>query len=256
MVTIVPAIILRHSDYGEADRIVSFLTAEHGRLRGFAKAARRSRKRFGTALEPFAEVLMHWTTRPGHELVSLREAELVSLHHGLRRDLASLALAGYGCELVELLFADSGPAPELFAMLQAFLRHLDSEGFSTEVRLLLELRLLQLAGYVPHLQHCAACFGALSVGLVGFSAAAGGSLCRACGGERLPLRVDRLTLGSLGRILRTPQTLFAGFHLSPTSLREGLLLLTDALAAHLGRPPKSLAFLQSVLPDLPVGQGR
>ncbi|MDT8442335.1 MAG: DNA repair protein RecO [Desulfuromonadales bacterium] len=256
MISIAPAIVLRHSDYGEADRIVSFLTAEHGRLRGFAKSARRSRKRFGPALQPFAEVLMHWTASPGRELVSLREAELVSLHHGLRRDLASLALAGYGCELVELLFADSGPAPELFALLQAFLRHLDGEGFSTEVRLLLELRLLELAGYVPHLQHCAACFGVLPAGPVGFSAAAGGSLCPACGGEGLPLQVDRLTLGSLGRILRTPRTLFAGFRLSPTSLREGLPLLADALAAHLGRPPKSLAFLQSVVPEQAAAEGR
>ena len=46
------AIILHHTDYGEADRIVTFLTPDHGRLKGFARAARKSRKRFGAALEP------------------------------------------------------------------------------------------------------------------------------------------------------------------------------------------------------------
>src|SRR5210317_1719097 len=98
------AIILHHTDYGEADRIVTFLTPEHGRLKGFARAARKSRKRFGAALEPCAEVQMHWTARGSGNLVSLREAELVDLHSGLRRNLETLTLAGYGCELAEGLF--------------------------------------------------------------------------------------------------------------------------------------------------------
>ena len=98
------AIILHHTDDGEADRIVSFLTPEHGRLKGFARAARKSRKRFGAALEPCAEVLLHWTARGSGDLVSLRDAELVDLHSGLRRDLETLTLAGYGCELAEVLF--------------------------------------------------------------------------------------------------------------------------------------------------------
>ena len=76
------AIILRHIDYGEADRIVTALTPDHGRLKGFARGARHSRKRFGAALEPFAEVRLHWSARPGGELVSVREAELVSHSYG------------------------------------------------------------------------------------------------------------------------------------------------------------------------------
>jgi len=249
MIHAAPAIILRRSDYGEADRIVSFLTAEHGQLKGFARSARNSRRRFGAALEPLAEVGMHWQVRPGRELVDLREAELISLHHGLRRDLPTLTLASYGCELAELLFDESGPAPELFALLQAFLNHLDVEGATVEARLLLELRILELAGYVPHLQHCAACFGPLPEGAVGFSAASNGSLCAACGGGGLRVQVDRLTLGSLGRILRTPLTSFAGFRLSPRSRIEGQIVLAEAITSHLPRPSKSLALLTSLIPD-------
>lgn len=256
MIRISPAIILRHSDYGEADRVVSLLTAEHGRLKGFARAARASRKRFGAALEPFAEVRMHWLARPGRELVSLREAELIDLRQGLRRDLNTLVLASYACELVELLFDESGPAPELFSLLQAFLNHLNSEGCSVEARLLFELRILELAGYVPHLQHCASCFGPIPDGPVGFSAASNGSVCPACGGEQLPIQVDRLTLGSLGRMLRTPLTRFAGFRLSPRSRSEGLTVLTEALVRHLSHPPKSLRFLDALAADQRPEQGR
>lgn len=238
-----PAIVLRHVDYGEADRIVTLLTPDHGRLKGFARGARKSRKRFGPALEPFAEVSLHWAARSGGDLVSVRAADLVDLHLGLRRDLETLALAGYGCELTEALYEEAVGFAEAFGLLRAYLRHLDALGASREAKLLLELRLLALAGIVPHLQHCAECHGALPDGPVGFAAARGGSLCPACGGESAPLKADRRTLGSLGRLLQTPAERFAGIQLSPLTLQEGGALLADALRGHLQRPLKSAAFL-------------
>lgn len=242
------AIILHHTNYGEADRIVTFLTPDHGRLKGFARAARKSRKRFGAALEPFAEVQLHWSARSSGDLVSLRDAELVTLRSGLRRDLETLTLAGYGCELTEVLFDESGAGVEVFQLLQAFLDHLDSEGFSVEARLLMEIRILSLAGYVPHLQHCADCFGPLPSGPVSFSAAANGSLCPACDGGRATLKIDRMTLGTFGRILQTPLTSFVDFRLSPRSRQEGQALLNDALQRHLHRPLKTLKFLNRCSP--------
>lgn len=243
-----PAIILHHTEYGEADRIVTFLTPDHGRVKGFAKAARKSRKRFGAALEPFAEVQIHWVPRSSGELVSLRDAELVKLRAGLRRDLETLTLAGYGCELTEVLFDDSGAGVNVFRLLQAFLDHLDSEGFSIEARLLLEVRMLSISGYMPHLQHCADCSGVLPAGQVSFSAIHNGSLCSECDSGRADFRVDRMTLGTFGRILETPLTRFSGFRLSPQSRQEGQLLLSDALRCYLHRPLKSLVMLNRFSP--------
>jgi DNA repair protein RecO (recombination protein O) len=243
------AIILHHTDYGEADRIVTFLTPEHGRLKGFARAARKSRKRFNASLELCAEVQLHWTKRGSGELVSLRDAELVDLHSGLRRDLETLSLAGYGCELADVLFDESGVGVEVFQLLQAFLNHLDKDGYSIEARLLLEIRMLSVAGYLPHLQHCADCFGPLPNGPVTFSSALDGSLCPDCDTGRATLRIDRMTLGTFGRIMQTPLTRFADFKLSPLSRKEGLLLLSDALRCHLHRPLKSLEFLNRFSPE-------
>ena len=248
------AIILHHTDYGEADRIVTFLTPDHGLLKGFARAARKSRKRFGAALEPFAEVQLHWAARSSGDLISLRDAELVTLRSGLRRDLETLTLAGYGCELTEVLFDESGASVEVFQLLQAFLDHLDSEGYSSEARLLMEIRTLSLAGYVPHLQHCAGCFGPLPSGPVSFSAAADGSLCPACDGGRTTLKIDRMTLGTFGKILKTPLTSFADFRLSPQSRQEGQALLNDALQRHLHRPLKTLKFLNRFSPSETMGK--
>jgi DNA repair protein RecO (recombination protein O) len=242
------AIILQHTDYGEDDRIVTFLTPEHGRLKGFARAARKSRKRFGAALEPFSEVHMHWVKRGSGELVNLRAAELVTLRSGLRRNLETLTLASYGCELTEMLFDESGTGVEVYQLLQAFLDHLDGDGYSAEARLLMEIRMLSVAGYLPHLQHCAACSGPLPDGPVSFSATDDGSLCPNCDGGRTSLKVDRLTLGTFGRILQTPVTRFTDFRLSPRSRREGQALLNDALRLHLHRPLKTLEFLMRFSP--------
>ena len=69
------ALILRTFRYGEADRIVVFLTIDQGKKRGVAKNATNSRKRFGGALEPFTRGTVHYVEREGRELVRLDRIE-------------------------------------------------------------------------------------------------------------------------------------------------------------------------------------
>ncbi len=240
------AIILRHVDYGEADRIVTFFTPDHGLCKGFARAARKSRKRFGPGLESFAKVRMHWSASASGGLLTLREIDLLDLHVGIRSDLDAIALAGYGCELVEEMVGDDPGHPQIYRLLEAFLGELASKGSSASARLLFELRLLDDIGYLPHLLHCSDCFGPLSVDPVAFDPARGGSLCRACAPVLSKLLLSRATLGSLSRILRSPVTTFAEIHLGATTLREGGGVVQAAIQAHLRRPLRALDFLQKI----------
>ena len=147
------------------------------------------------------------------------------------------------CE--ELLGAQHGH-PEAFELLAAFLDHLAAGGAGGAARLLFELRLLAMSGYIPHLLHCSLCNVTLREGNAAFAAVRGGSLCPDCAAGGPALSVACGTLGSLARILQTPPTLFAGFHIGAQTLSEGHALLADALRLHLQRPLKSLAFLQSI----------
>ncbi len=240
------AIILRHIDYGEADRIVTFFTPEHGRCKGFARSARKSRKRFGPGLEPFAKVRMHWSEAASGGLLTLREVDLLDLHVGLRCDLDAIALAGYGCELVEEMVGDDPGHPQVYHLLEAFLGQLATSGGSASARLLFELRLLDDIGYLPHLLHCSECHAGLTADPVAFDPRRGGSLCRGCEPDGSGVLLTRATLGSISKIMRSPVTAFAEINLGATTLKEGSAAIQAAIQAHLTRPLRSLEFMQNI----------
>jgi len=243
------AIVLRHVDYGESDRIVTLLTSDCGILKGFARGARKSRRRFGAALEPFSRISIRWVPPRSGEMVSLREAEILDLHAGLRDDLSPLALAGYGCELAEELLC-GGEGCEPFDLLSSFLAFLSQGGDVSTARLLFELRVLHLAGYIPHFLHCAGCGTDLPPEGIAFDAAAGGSLCPSCSpGTRISVSLG--TLGTLARSLRAPITLFEGFRFGERTLSEGGTVLADSLRGCLRRPLRSLSFLETILSGSP-----
>lgn len=247
------AIILRHFDYGESDRIVTFFAPGYGRLRGFARAARKSRRRFAASLEPFASATLFWSPARSGGLVTLKEAELLDLRVGLRSDLSAIALAGYAGELIEALFAEEEAQDQVYDLLRALLDHLAASGGTPLARLLFELRLLNLSGYIPHLLHCACCFDKLPGPNVSFAAERGGSLCPGCAGGGRAVIVSLLTIGSLSRILGGPLTLFAGIRLSPQTLADGERLMADTLRCHLPKSLRTVGFLDQVMPSSVAG---
>lgn len=237
------ALVLRHVDYAEADRIVSLLTPDYGLQKGFAKAARRSRKRFGAALEPFSQVVVHWRGGRG-QLWSLQEMELLNSRTGLRTDLHRLALASYAVELAEQLLEEGQPHPQIYELICAFLDFLDQGGSTDSARLLLELRLVYLLGYIPHLLHCSECLKIFAEEPVRFDSSRGGSLCVKCAAGS-GIEVGLGTIGSLARTLNVTHRQFAGFQFGQQTLSEGGLILSQVLNGVLPRQLKTLKFLQS-----------
>src|SRR5579872_5491519 len=71
------AVILRTWPIHEADQIVSLFTRDHGKIKGVAKSAARSRRRFGGALEPMTYVRAHYAERPSQELVRLDSFDIL-----------------------------------------------------------------------------------------------------------------------------------------------------------------------------------
>jgi DNA repair protein RecO (recombination protein O) len=235
------AVVLHHTNYGEADIILTLFTAEYGLQKGFARAARKSRKRFGAVLDPFTQAVFQWKTGRG-DLWLLQEADLVNSRFGIRSDFQRLALASYGSELVTLLLEDDEPHLVIYELLCSFLDYLEKGGELRIARLLFELRLIYLLGYMPHLLHCSECLKIFSNESIRFDSVRGGSLCLDCAGPT-GTAVDLRTVGSLARSLKVVHHRFDGFQFGDTTIREAGQILDQVLRQVLPKEPKSLQFL-------------
>jgi len=233
------AFVLSTLDYGDSDRIVSLFSLEHGRIKSFARGARKSRKRFGAALESFARIEAQVRIRDG--LSGIQQADIQNIYPRIRADLAGIAHALYACELVESMTPEGQPLPRLYRLLAAYLDRLETVPAIESDRRFFEINLLNILGYRPSLKSCARCDmpfaenGALLQDN-------GELICRACTTGGRPLAADslRALLGCLGT------GRFGLIVLPPEIGAEAGYLLDKAVAAHAGRRLKSLDFLRQV----------
>jgi DNA repair protein RecO (recombination protein O) len=233
------AFVLSSLDYGDSDRIVSLFSLEHGRVKAFARGARKSRKRFGPALEPFARIDVQARIRDG--LSTLQQADIISIYPAIRADLERIAHALYACELVDAITPEGLPIPRLYRLLAAYLDRLETEAAVEADRRFFEINLLNILGYRPSLESCTRCDSPFD-GAGALLQDGGETACRFCCATGLPL--SSVTLKTLSACLKTGT--FGHIRFSPDALRQASNLLDEAIAAHSGRRLKSLEFLRQV----------
>ena len=151
-------IVLRTQKLGEADRIISVLTRQNGRIRAVAKGVRRTKSRFGARLEPFTHVdLLLYT---GRSLDVITQAETVRPYgEPLAADYPRYTSGTAMLETAERFTpVEKEPLIRQFLLLIGGLRALGEA--EHDPRLVLDaylLRTLAVAGYAPALDECAVC---------------------------------------------------------------------------------------------------
>lgn len=172
-------VVLRTQKLGEADRIVTFLTREHGRVRAVGKGVRRTTSKFGSRLEPFMHVDAQFAR--GRSLDVVTQVETIAPYaQDVCTDYARYTAGTAMLETAERLVEEEfEPATQHYLLLVGALRALSAG--THDATLVLDsflLRSLAIAGYAPTFDDCARC------GRPGphrnFSAAAGGMLCQTC----------------------------------------------------------------------------
>jgi DNA repair protein RecO (recombination protein O) len=200
-------IVLRTYKLGEADRIVSFITDSHGKVRAVAKGVRKTKSRIGARLEPMSHVaLLMYKGRGDLDIVS--QADSIEQFRVIREDLDRLTHAAALIEAVDLLAEEGEPDERLYSMLGGALRSLNSND-SALIVASFYWKLLAHAGYEPMLDACVRCGVDDEDALVGFDPAAGGVTCRTCTiGSRMSTRAYELMQlilgGQLNVALREP----------------------------------------------------
>ncbi len=149
------AVLLRSVDYRDADRILTFFTRDRGRLSAIARGARRSRRRFGGALEPFCVVRLAFSRGRG-DLATLKEATVVRAFPGVLKSLGGMREGGAALDLVRRITREEDVEPRLFdAIIELFEALGDREREPEPTRLTFGVRALSLVGMAPELEVCA-----------------------------------------------------------------------------------------------------
>jgi DNA repair protein RecO (recombination protein O) len=176
----VEAVVLRHADWGEADRILTLYTRERGKVRAIAKGARRIRSRKAGHLEPFTHVTLQLAK--GRDLLIVTQADTLDAHLALGANLVKTGCAAYVVELLDrFTYEDESESPVIFRLLTEGLSRIASELDPWLALRYYEVHLLDQLGFRPHLFECANCGEKIQPVDQFFSPVAGGVLCPKCG---------------------------------------------------------------------------
>lgn len=172
------AIVLKRTDFGEADRLLTLFSRERGKIRAVAKGARKPQSRKTGHVDLFMRTNFFFAE--GRDLAIITQAEMVEAYPALREDLVRTTYAAYVVELLDRFTVEEDRHVNIYNLLADALGWLaTSEDLLLAARFY-ELRLLSLTGFQPQLFRCVACGADIQEQDQFFSAELGGLLCPGC----------------------------------------------------------------------------
>lgn len=170
------ALVLRTYPFHEADLLVTLFTRSEGKVRGVAKSAKRSKRRFGGALEPLTHVMAHWQEKEGQELARLDSFDIVASPLAATVSYARVLALEYVAEVIDQLFPDREPNDSVFRLALSVVGQLQSDAVWMPLTYF-DLWIVRLIGLLPELSHCVKCGAPLNGDHAYFHPMADGLLC-------------------------------------------------------------------------------
>jgi DNA repair protein RecO (recombination protein O) len=243
------AVVLRSLDFGESDKIVSFFTRNFGKIRGMAKSAKKSRKRFGAALEPGTLGLLDFFDKPNFNLKRINSMEITHPLTGIWSNFSNILRTSYLTCLVDEFLPDEHKNIEVFDLLTFFINFFNNIETSEGHLRIFEIRLLKACGLQPNLDVCSVCGAKWDARYaMEFSAARGGIVCANCQGKT----GGTLPLGpGTGQFLRNSLELdlenVSRLHFTPQANRESRQIIGEFIKYQLDRDIRANRVLEQCL---------
>lgn len=246
------AVVLRQHKLGEADRIVTLLTRQHGLVRAVAKGVRRTRSKFGARLEPFAHIDVQ--LYPGRNLDIVTQVQtLDAFATDIVDDYGRYTTACAILETAERLAGEErAPALQLHRLTVSALRAVAEHVRPSELILdAFLLRAMGYAGWAPALEDCARC--SAPGPHRAFHVAAGGAVCVHCrppgAATPAPGVLDLMDALYRGEWAQTETA-------SPSVRSQASGLVAAHLQWHLERQLRTLPLIERSSPHAAVGEDR
>ena len=222
------AVVLKVSDHGEADKIVTFYSREAGKIAGIAKGAKKSKKRFSNKLEIFSLLEVLYDDRAQTGLVRIGEAELINPFLSLRENYDRYIGAVLACELIYYWSRDYDADRNIFNLFIWALQCIDNGRSSRQAHIFFQVKLYTLLGYRLHLGNCMKCRTSEQKDApYTFHPARHGLLCRNCGPQYMIRDMVPLAMNTI-KLLQHAQDLpldkLTRLRFSAASIREALQL--------------------------------
>ncbi len=235
------AVVLGSRNWGEADKMVMLFTADRGLVEAAAFGCRRPRSPLAAGMQMFSSIEVQLSE--GRRLDTVRQCTLKRHYKKLTEDLEVMAYGSFVAEFLREFLPLGQAEPQMFARLLYILD-------SFEVRnprvtaLMTVIQLLEFTGMQLYFEHCVHCGSVVNDDAL-FSTTAGGILCADCrepGAQPFPDELRRFILRLRDYNWEKPQDL----KITGNLLMQAEQLFLNYLQSLLGRPLKSLAFIQQL----------
>lgn len=225
------AIVLKHADIGEADRLLTLYTPNAGKIRAIARGVRKTKSKLGGHVEPLMRCSVVLSRGRTFEIIS--QAEILESFLSIRRDLLRTAQALYLADLTDAFTSEHTENYPVYRLLLDSIRLLERSPGRDILSRYFEIQIASQTGYSPQLYRCINCTSPLRPGKNYFTPSGGGILCPSCPRtEPVVQPISTEALKVLRLLHRGDYPTAARLRLSP-SLAQELRHITQGYVRHL-----------------------
>ena len=241
------AIVIKSMNLSESDRLITFMTENHGKVKCVAKGARKAKNQFWGSLEPMSLIHLIYFGREHQSLFRLNHSDIIESFQTIRDDFDKLYTGIYFLDLIDAMILEGHWEPKVFGLLYQALVALNQQNELEPLRRLFEIRLLSLSGYKPQLEQCVLCRKTPANGMIPFSYAHNGILCSSCSNSaRVDIQFSVGTRNYIKKLLEVEIKTCERLKF-PKSQTEEIEKVTHRLVlSHLGRELKSYPFIKNM----------
>ncbi len=243
-------IVLKHTNLGEADRILTILTRNNGKIKAIAKGCRKPKSSLLSSSEVF--VFSEFVIYKGSNFYHVSQAATRETFYNIRKDLLRLSYATYFAELAEAVSDEDIPSERLFLLLAKTLYYLSAGEIPMGlINLGYQLKLMDISGYRPNLTRCAVCRKA-NEDYARFSIGMGGVICGDCGSDESirkdgdVFKISQGTVEAFKFLLNTEISRLNTKKIDNTIFNEIDKITRSFIQSHLDKKFKSLDFLDDI----------
>ena len=236
-------LIIRETQYKEADVMLTVLTECAGKISVLARGAKRKSSKFSAAVQLLT--YSEFTLYESAGRYTLNEAEPIELFYEIREDIVKLSLASYFAEVLDQAADEDTINPELLRLGLNSLYALSKTAIEKEkIKTVFELKIAQLAGYSPNVSNCGVClretdFSSLDV-------KNGSLLCKKCD-TGYHLNIDASVVDAMRFILSEDIKKIFSFSINQKSMKLLSNVTEEYLHFHFDRSFKTGTFYKSLL---------